>query len=142
MEIKTMSKTAYLEADPDDLWTKNGRQFYEAGLYDSMVEKTFNLVKQKPGNKAYYEKLKEQMIEYLYYAYLERKKQPLDTWAKIVKYGKLVRGLYPDTDKIKWWQRYLDTAKFFISGNEVPKGEVDELWEKMVREAKASLGLA
>lgn len=137
-----MVKSRQNEINPYDLWTKNGKQFYEAGLYDSMVEKTFKLVKQQPENKAHYNTLKEQMIEYLYFTYLERKKKPLDDWEKVVKYGKLARELCPDTDKIKWWQGYLDTAKFFIEGKEVPKKEVDELWEKLLQDARASLGLA
>ena len=137
-----MAKSRQNEINYDDLWTKNGKQFYEAGLYDSMVEKTFNLVKQEPGNKAHYDTIKKQMIEYLYFTYLERKKKPLDDWAKVVKYGKIARELYPDKDKIKWWQGYLDTAKFFIEGKEVPKKEVDELWDKLLQEARASLGLA
>lgn len=137
-----MAKSRQNEINPYDLWTKNGKQIYEAGLYDSMVEKSLKLVKQQPENKAYYNTLKEQMIEYLYFTYLKRKKQPLDDWAKVVKYGKHARELFPNTDKTKWWQGYLDTAKFFIEGKEVPKKEVDELWEKLLQNARASLGIA
>ena len=109
-----MSKSKYNEITSDDLWTKNGKQLYEAGMYDSMVEARIEAVKAKPKNSKMYEQLKEQMVEYLYYVFCEKEKSPLDKCAKLAGYAKQAKELYTDVVMTRWWKTYFESIKYIV----------------------------